>query len=405
MMNSQNVVQEPAEIDDNVLMVLPKSLNINDKYLEVFGEKPSKLEKNLMMYFLTVLYNSVFLRKNFDKNGFTPLHSVLLKKVMGNAEYAGIIGKLVQMGVVEKNDKYRVKSISKRYRLVRNYFVGEYDKVKIKNAVIAANIQKLKIMMAKKNFQDFEIQQYTLDCLDKVELDKEKVKEIMEELKKTATEEEYHAYVQQIEAIEDRNFFSVADQNTGRVFHNLNNLKRELREAVLIEGEETTEIDINCSQPTFLSTLYPANHPEKEKYVKFLETKDFYSEIGGEDIEKLGRKVVKQKIFKQIFFGRLRFNIGSRYFRRFKKLFPCLAELVIGMKLNDHAALAVFLQSMEADAVVSNCIFALKELDIPAISIHDSILVKKSDVEIARKYMFDSVKDALGFEPKLTIKK
>jgi hypothetical protein len=82
--------------------------------------------------------------------------------------------------------------------------------------------------------------------------------------------------------------------------------------------------------------------------------------------------------------------------RAFKALFPELLAIIDNMKEHQKNKLALELQSIEADLVIGKVVDRLRLLGIPCLTVHDSIVCKVADVEIAHEVLDDELEKLIG---------
>lgn len=88
------------------------------------------------------------------------------------------------------------------------------------------------------------------------------------------------SYLNMIQSIVNRDWFIVEDEKTGRIFHNFNLIKRELRSFFTYQGKKLVQSDLKSSQPYFLAShllkLLPGNE-NIQKFFKVVTENDIYN--------------------------------------------------------------------------------------------------------------------------------
>jgi hypothetical protein len=162
---------------------------------------------------------------------------------------------------------------------------------------------------------------------------------------------------------------------------------------LLIDGEETCEIDIKNSQPLFLNKIIDDNKTlislsdELNLYRSLTMNGSFYQFLQiNLDIKE--KKLVKDMIYK-VFFGK---NYTNKFDKNFKSIFPKLYDFIITFKSinQDYKSLSYKLQNLESNFIYNNVIKDIYQSyeNIKLITCHDSIICKKSDFKIV-KSIFD----------------
>ena len=186
-----------------------------------------------------------------------------------------------------------------------------------------------------------------------------------------------------IDSINNKHIFYHFDKY-GRMHTNYTILRSPIRKnCLLIDEEETIEIDISNSQPLFLSKLI---YDKKTNWVKKDEF-DLFKRltINGEfykyfmDILNIENKKDIKKMIYKVFFGK---NYKkSKYDNLFAQIFPTIHNFIKLYKKEkgDYKILSHDLQSMESNLIFNKIIKKIKNEypEIKIITVHDSIIVPK----------------------------
>jgi hypothetical protein len=159
------------------------------------------------------------------------------------------------------------------------------------------------------------------------------------------------------------------------------------KNCLLIDGEETFEIDIKNSQPLFLCKLIESDGKEivnKEEYELFkyltMNGKFYQYVIDNSDIKV--KKTIKECVYK-VFFGK---NYNNKHDLLFRKLFPTIHNFIKYYKKlkGGYKSLAYDLQNLESDLVFNKIVNELRinHPEIHLITIHDSIMGSKKYKDI-----------------------
>ena len=177
---------------------------------------------------------------------------------------------------------------------------------------------------------------------------------------------------------------------TGRIYTASNRMASELRDALMICGMRTAEVDIVSSQPTLLATLYPEDSTERIEYLKLVDSRRIYETIA----KALGetRNDTKTLVYRYIFGGR-----SARVAEWFQLNFPELATLIEDVP---DKQLAGDLQVMESDVIVHDLMLNSR---IDCVSIHDGLRCAVEDAEECKRLIIESFERRYGITPKVTI--
>lgn len=178
---------------------------------------------------------------------------------------------------------------------------------------------------------------------------------------------------------------------TGRAFSDANQFPKEMRDALVIDGEKTVEIDVVNCQPVLLATIFPEKSPEWERYRISAESGESYEELGA--FAGLARDEAKREFIPYIFGGRKPVAEGF-----FKEEYPELLGAISQRRKEWYKGLAYDLQRKESSVIV-DCLCR----EFRAVSIHDGIRVKQSDAGGAVGRLLELFEERWGLNPRVTI--
>jgi hypothetical protein len=193
----------------------------------------------------------------------------------------------------------------------------------------------------------------------------------------------YNRNVYSVECINNKHIFYHFDAY-GRMHTNYTILKSFIRKnCLMIDGEETCEIDIQNSQPLFLSKLIEESDSKWVREDEFelfreLTTNGYYYQYVMEQTGEEDKRSVKEMTYK-VLFGRN--VVNSKADKFFKTLFPTIHNFIKLYKKEhgDYKILAYDLQKAESNLIFNKMIKTIMNLhpEIKIITIHDSIVVQK----------------------------
>lgn len=178
---------------------------------------------------------------------------------------------------------------------------------------------------------------------------------------------------------------------TGRAYTDANQFPAELRDALLIDGEETLEIDVVNCQPTLLATVYPEQSAEWMRYKTLAEEGVVYEELA--KFAGITRKEAKDQFLPFIFGGKR--PVAEEFFGA---EFPELLEAILGRRDIHRKRLSYELQGKESDLIVEGLCSEFR-----AVSIHDGVRVKRSDAGRVKGRLIELFKEMWSLTPKVTI--
>ncbi|HLO69672.1 MAG TPA: hypothetical protein VK167_02305 [Flavipsychrobacter sp.] len=245
------------------------------------------------------------------------------------------------------------------------------------------------------------------------------------------------------------------DTNVYRLHSVITQCKREIRNAITIDGKLVAAVDISNCQPTLLTILMNpefwdeknifnytqisylgiknmfnthkhytrfimmcknAEHnsnmkAEVERFNKLVESGTFYNNFRSLLERKLGLKRLSTQDVKTMFFTVL--FTSNRFIhqkeaackRVFREWFPQIYELTRMLKVKDHANLPILLQRLESYLLFNRVIPSInaKAPNLSFIPIHDSIAVPVGHEKLVQDIMTKELSLCLGFKPHLKV--
>jgi hypothetical protein len=364
---------------------MESKLLIPKKIKDINGIKNVRdLEKHI------ILWASISMFQMINKGPSQISRNYLMEK-FGN-KYKRLIKNLEDNQLIFVNNKYSVENkICKKYEI--NTHISEYEIYDIKT-----NFIRQEFFMKFSNGVSYN-------------------KWLWTSLKSTSFNSDIQSHIEKfnfisehskwctsfnIENIKSNALFLKRDNNNGRVYSNICFLKREFRKHLLIDKEETVEIDVVNSQPTLLASFFNKIE-ETAEYSLFLETVKngcFYETIAKlvKNSCDLDRKQIKEQVYKCILFNVCE---KSEWWKSFNSLFPTLAECISKLSGSE---LAIKLQTIESKIMIDSVCSNLEKLNIKCLTVHDSVIVKKKDesqvVSIIKECFFKE----LSFYPSISAK-
>ena len=326
------------------------------------------------------------------------------KRVLGSSAYPEIITLLVENEIIEKNDIYSTsgkknkqgKPFSKSYRLHPSWRDTDFEIRTIEytqpKASRAAN--GFSEALEKDNAKLYSVRdkKSLKSILERFTLDKAKamvILPIIAQNRKWSIRTKV-GMLWMIEEFDQIKSFTIG--KTGRFFCIGNRIATELRDAILLDGKPTDELDISCSNPTILFALYPECSLERERYRKLVESGKLYDAI--KDDLRIMRDTAKKGTYKVMFGGK-----NKMISEWFAKRFPELSEI---MKQYPKGELSRILQKKESSVIVKGLML---ESDISCLSIHDGLRLNPSDTARAISLIKKLFQEQFGITPNITIKR
>ncbi len=349
-----------------------KTINFNDKKIKV-------------SYLIDIIHN-LMLKYYFKKENSFTINATVLKQKYGH-EYKAYVDYLVENRIISMKCNYKAGVTSRIYQLNPNIFKNKIHRFKNEDKILIKKYKKkvfetIDFVDANKSTIKQEIREKLISDLFSVDIDFERSIFFLNCLKKEDIDI-YNRNVYSVESINDKHIFYHFD-DYGRLHTNFTILKSFIRKnCLLIDGEETCEIDIKNSQPLFLCKLISdsktawVNKDEFDFFKTLVINGNFYQYLmqvsGIKDKSK-----VKELTYK-VLFGRNRYNSKSDIL--FSKLFPTIYHFIKLYKkeFGSHKVLAHHLQRAESFLVYNKIIKKLMLLypDLKIVTVHDSIIFPK----------------------------
>jgi hypothetical protein len=370
-------------IDDKLfsLQFLPECLYVIStiKTLEFNGVK---LKTN---YLIDIVHNLI-LKYYFKKENRFALNATILKDKYGYL-YNYYINYLVSNRILILKTNYQNGVTSRIYALDENIFTDKIKRYK--------NLDKVLLKKYKNKFVDMihinntskvsliepTIKEKLVSDLFSVKIEYDRAIFFLDSLKHQDIDI-YNRNIYSVDCINDKHIFYHFD-DYGRMHTNYTILKSFIRKnCLLIDDEETCEIDIPNSQPLFLTKIIDMDSnlvDQKElQLFKELTISGTYYQYVMNQLGESNKKKVKEMTYK-VLFGR---NIAtSKVDKNFKKLFPTIHQFIKNYKKEngDYRVLAYDLQKAESDLVFNTVIKKVMQFypEIKLITIHDSIVVPR----------------------------
>jgi len=376
----------------NSLQFLPESLVELSKSTH-FQYKETKLKT---AYIIDIVHN-LLLKYYFKKENSFTLSSVILKDKYGYL-YNYYINFLKDSDILRLQKNYLKGSNSRIYALNENILTGQIlryknsDKVLIKKYII----KHLQFELDKSGIIEKDIKSKLVSDLYSVQIEFDRSIFYLDSLKNEDIDI-YNRNKYSVESINDKHIFYHFD-SYGRMHTNFTILKSFIRKnCLLIDGEETCEIDINNSQPLFLCKLI---QDSGTRWVKEDEFKLFSILVKGGnyyqyliDNLKLDCKSEAKKLTYKVLFGQNRVN--SKPDKLFQSLFPSIHNFIKLYKKenSDYKILAYDLQKAESNLIFNCIIRRIMNLDpdIKIVTVHDSIIFQKKWKETVSNIFFNEI--------------
>lgn len=381
------------------------------KRRKLLGNKPKQFFQtlNIITYFVFEHYKEKGNKNKYWKSFYISHQAQELRKRFGRTVWDNISKLLIKNDILEKNEKYsnsEENPFTKSYRLNKDFL----DNVEFE-------------ILDLTQFQKEESEERDLS---NITLKKEELLKHFDSIsKKRNWRVEDQCYYKKVIHKFNCYDFSITG-STGRVYTKTNLLPKEFRSYVLIDGEETSEIDISSALPSMLYCYTKGK--EAADYEKVVESGKLYELFADQYLVKHslsnGLKDLDQKKVLEwrnrtkkafvYYLGGYRKNDCEWIGSILKNLFPNLHAFIEKVEA-DHkkkcetkklefkgGEMSRMLQEKESKIVVK-MVGGLSSIGIHCESIHDGIRVQSKHVQTAKTALEDAFKAVIGIKPSLTI--
>ncbi len=377
---SYSSIKKNLDLKKCSLQFLPASLESLSKEKNFFYK-----DKKLKSSYLIDIVHNLILKYYFKKENRFNLMASILKEKYGHL-YNYYIDFLVEKGVIiliskhQKGKSSRIYSINEfilRGKIIR---YNNFDRTLLKK--YKSKVSQIEEESPEVSLIDKDIKLKMVNDLFSVQIEFDRSIFYLDTLKEDDIDI-YNRNKYSVECINDKHIFYHFD-NYGRMHTNFTILKSFIRKnCLLIDGEETHEIDIKNSQPLFLTKLIQdsgtkwINVEEFQLFKELTITGKYYNYI----MDSYGisdRGQVKELTYK-VLFGRN--GVNSKADKIFSSLFPTIHNFIkLYKKENeDYKVLAYELQKAESNLIFNKIIRQIMNLypEMKLVTVHDSIIIPR----------------------------
>ena len=396
--NSSKNIVDKLNKKTFLLQYLPSNL----LYLESIKYIKYKDEKLKSAYLIDIIHNMV-LKYYFKKENRFVINATVLKDKYGYL-YNYYINYLLENKIITLVSNYK-KGVSSRKYSLNNKIINSKIERRYRNTDKVLLKKYKKKVMDSIDFSDNDDYLITKDIREKlisdlfsVDIQFDRAIFFLDSLK-SSDFDIYNRNVYSVECVNDKHIFYHFD-NYGRMHTNFTILRSFIRKnCLLIDGEETCEIDIKNSQPLFLSKLIKDSNTKWVKEDEFELFKEltlngnYYQYLMNVlDIKK--RSDAKEFTYK-VLFGR---NVNSsKADKAFRSVFPTIHNFIKLYKREsgDYKMMAYDLQKAESNLIFNRIIRRIIEIypDIKMITVHDSIVFPKKYKDVVNSIFDQELKN------------
>ena len=359
------------------------------------AERIEYKNRSLKTNYLIDITHNLLLKYYFKKENTFNLSSLILKEKYGY-QYNYYVGYLLEKNIIELKKKHIKGKNSRIYKLNESIINDEVKRFKNYDKVLLKKYNKVRSHLINSNSDliNSDIKKKLVEDLFSVKIDCVKSLSFLDSL--IQKRDIYQKNKYSVESINCKHIFYHFD-NFGRFHTNFTILKSFIRKnCLLIDDESTFEIDIENSQPLFLTKVLEKNLEfldiqEYLLYKTLTYTGKFYQYLQ-EKLNITNRKIIKNLIYR-VFFGK---NFPNNFDKQFSIIFPTIYNFIKKYKKDngDYRLLSYELQKLESNFLFNIVIKKIwsQNSEIKIITCHDSLICRHSDKMVVEKIFKESLR-------------
>lgn len=344
--------------------------------------------KTLKVDYIIDLCDYIYSKGFMEKTDIIPINATILKKNYGD-NYKTYLKYIILRGIIKKIKNYLQGSHSNTFKIEENIV----KRMKIKDRILIKKKIKAKLNILVSNMNaspiDSVVRERLIINLFNVDIDY--ITATKTAHMDSKSEQAKILTLKSVENIKNNEPWYSFDK-FGRFHSSFTTLKSNIRKNnITIQGEKLIDLDIQNSQPLFLSVFmanklnaYDIEPHEYEHFKTLVISGNFYEYvIYHMGIEKKG--TAKKELYK-ILFGHKK---NSLYYNIFGELFPTITLFLESYKKEkeNYKIFSHVLQKMESEFLFNNVIKKTLEYnpELIFITVHDSIMVRERDFPLVKK--------------------
>jgi len=379
-------IRKKLEQKKHSLQFLPSQMEDMSKS-KTFEYKGVRLKSS---YAIDIAHNLI-LKYYFKKDNSFSLMSTILKEKYGHL-YNYYMDWLLESGVIYMSRNYNAGRNARVYKIADSVLKGNIKRYVNKDAILLKKYKNKVSQVEEEGLRDglidHDIKAALVDDLFHAEIQFDRAIFYLDNIAHDDTDI-YNRNRYSVECVNDKHIFYHFD-GYGRMHTNFTILKSFIRKnCLMLDGEETHELDIKNSQPLFLNKIISdsgtrwVNSEELDLFRTLTVDGTYYQYVMGH-IGTSDKKKVKEMTYK-VLFGKNMHN--SKADQVFRELFPTIHNFIKLYKKDrgDYRVLAYELQRAESNLIFNKIVRYIKENceDMKIVTVHDSIIVPKSRREEA----------------------
>lgn len=453
-------IQKDRNVPKTHTLYIPENLDID----KILSNKPPtfKYERDCFVYLLHLI-NDIPSRNKELISEFTQIYSPLVQRriyhykkylnylekhkvILSQQGYSTLFGKSKGYAFCDKYETpVRPVNITKRTLIKSIIRFIDIDNMGIEsNLNIEPFINRDLLYLTKwlNNHLTIDFVSATNYLLNEYE------KDLKKKVKQRIANRKFCSRMLVVHRIHKGDFQFTIDNNAGRLYTVLTQIKKELRQFISYNGKKLVAVDIKNSQPYLSSVLFSEEHynlnncekaiqhynplyrieenysifknmlteARKKKdiptFLSIISKGKIYEYFGTElqnnsildkNLNSTEIRKKAKKMLMNLLFGENDYKYFFEYARVLRQVFPSVYEMFYFMKYNKHNSLACFLQNLEANLVLDIAckIISEERPELEIFTIHDSIVTTEGNEEYVNGVLHEVLNRYIGLPPSL----
>lgn len=366
-----------------------------------------------MRYILSHIRTYPYMRGSSPETCSAPVHMKTLRTIVSARNSKKMLDALKAHGVITGGDGFVEGIRSRRFWIAEEYLEPTWRLVKeLECPYLEANLNKKIEELKEVSNEMSEGHKIASEWSQEIRINKDACERDIDAM--DLSEDKRFSYLTMVDLIANGGFYSHYSNRTDRLYTNLSNFPRVLRDHIRIGRRRLYTVDIPNCQPLLLGLLLLGEHDvdqdEVTRYLNISLDASFYEYMAkqaGDSIDLTNQKSrsdFKKKIFTGVLFDRNRKKL-SKYEQIFKDSFPSIFRKVRELKRQNHNTVALLLQKEESAIIYETVRIAHNNDYTPVTTIHDCIIGNRDNIDHIKEVMQNVFVGTYGLCPNLKIEK
>jgi hypothetical protein len=379
-------------------------------YYKSKGDKMKPVIIDKVNFFLNAINSGNLHHQDLFQFTPVPLHSKILRNMLGRYEAENIINILQEMDIIQVNHSYEIGKESKKYGLTDNAKNFKYTPVGVLSERMEKKILNYKNNLFNYYLKDKKIHSKIINNLTKLSFnpDNQKALTALNQNEKGTNKDKYYnntyealkemnGYTSINQYIKCSNFYYTQSHKVNRVFHYFSTIPKAFRESLTLkDGTLLADLDLKNAQPLIMGLNYLKSKrwytTSDKMLLNDLLSGNFYNKIAEHaknkgDLEFYNLFTNDYGEFKATVLGQglyyhyVPLDIIKNAEKYLRELYPdFMKNLREKKRVTGYKSVSIEAQQIEASIFIDG-LFSQLDNDQFAVPVHDAVLVKSDEVE------------------------